>query len=251
MAGRIVPPFEFSGGMTEIEVGGATGRAPKNKLFRASSFIASGIMVQLRCEALSTTADAARPVADIGWQVGSGLHSATVDIGNASTFIVSAAEVVDVSVRMNDEFRINSDGTINPWDETIPYRCFGTAAPATAMSSMPARFSNTVVLPCAAGGQSGAVTVPKWAKWLIVEIGATSEITTDFSLALQNMTIQWGRNEAATSIFGTTHWARHALINVPDWARGVKFSAPAATGTPDGGGAGADRPLNLTWILEL
>jgi len=256
MAGRIVTPssFEFSGGMTEIEKGGATGRAPRNKLFRATNLNQpGGIMIQLRAEPLSRNADVARPIADIGWQVGSGLHEATVDIGNGSTFIVSAAEVVDVSVRMNDEFRVDTDSTTIPWTETIPYRCFGTAAPATAMSSLPARFSNTVVLPCDAGGTSGRVGVPKWAKYLWIEIGSTTEITTDFTLALQNMTINWGRSEVGVgaSIFGTNHWTRNQPVIVPDWARTVSFTAPANTGTPDGGGADADRALDLTWILEV
>lgn len=254
MAGRIVPPFTFSGGMTEIEIGGATGRAPKNKLFRASHLgTPGGVMIQLRAEPIASTSDVARPIADVSWQVGSGIQEATVDIGNGCTFIVSAAEVVDVSVRMNDEYRVLSTGAINPWTSTIPYRCFGTAAPAGAMSSLPARFSNTVDI-LDAGAGSGAVRVPKWAKYLYIDQGATSEVTQSYTGMLLNTTILWGRNEAGTSTFGGTRWSLNVPIPVPDWARSVKFSTPAGANIGDTLGAGggtSDVPISLTWILEL
>jgi hypothetical protein len=166
---------------------------------------------------------------------------------------VSAAEVVDITVRMNDQFKVDSAGAYIPWAETIPYRCYGTASPATAMSSLPARYSNTVDLPDAAG-TSGPVVVPKWAKYLWLAAGATTEITQSYTGALLNTTIKWGRSELGTSIFGSTRWSLNLPILVPDWARCVRFSSPVGANVGDTNGAAggtSDIPLDLTWILEL
>jgi len=233
MAGRIVPPFSFSGGMTEIEIGGLTGRAPKNKLFRASAFHASGIMVQLRAEPLATTSDSARPVAEVEWQVGSGLHSALVDIGLGCSFTVSAAEVVEVSVRMNTEFFA--------WVQTIPYRCFGTAAPATAIGPLPARFSSLVTLPRVAGGSSSLIAVPKWAKRMRLMI---ANLSADDPVLLANTTALWTNNDSgAASVVAAETWNREAPFTVPVDGRRVQFSCPAL--------GGADTDALLTWELEL
>lgn len=238
MAGRIVPPFTFSGGMTEIELGSTSGRAPKNKLFKASHLgVPGGIMVQLRCEPLSTTTAANVPVAEIEWQVGSGLHSAVVDIGLGSTFSVSAAEVLDVSVRINTEYN-----PLNIPTTSIPFRCFGTAAPATATSAVTARFTNLATL-ASGSAESNFIDVPKWAKKLWVQDGNIAAASSN-PLILPNLYADWDTSSAGGGAIGATRlWNAEVPFIVPGNARRVRFYYSAH--------GASDDFLLLNWELEL
>ncbi len=242
MTGRVTDSdLWFSGGMTEIEVGGATGRQPKNQLFRCKRMGGAGMVaVQLHAEALATTADSARPIADITWQVAAGTHKATVDIGVGSTLVLSAAEIVEVTVRMNDQWFWQNSLPV-PWVATIPYRCFGSAAPASGTSTIPARYSNVTSLPREIGGQSSLIPVPAWARRLWIFVAAQNA---DDLAMLANTECLWdNRDSGAASIVDAQTWNREVPFIVPSHARRVQFDVPAL--------GGGDVSVDLIWELEL
>lgn len=240
MTGRVSESnFTFSGGTTEIELGGATGRAPRNRLFRATNRgVPGGMMVQLRSEALANTLDSHRPIADVVWQVGAGIHSATVDIGLGCTFSVAAAEILEVTVRMNTEYDPENVPT-----SSIPFKCFGVAAPSSAQSAVPARFTNQANM---LGGAttSNAIDVPKWARRLWIQ-----EANTGFGFSdpafLPNTTANWddAGPGAGPAIISERAWNAEVPFIVPGNARRVWFYYAAHVVT--------DLSLLLTWELEL
>jgi hypothetical protein len=92
-----------------------------------------------------------RIVADVSWQVGRGTQSATIDVGNGTVFTVSAAEVLDITVRMET-------GTAAAGQSFCTI--FGTAAPCSAISPIPAHSGSS--LSVLAATISAGVVIPPW-----------------------------------------------------------------------------------------
>lgn len=238
MHGRIIEPFHFSGGTTEIQLGGTT-RPVANKLFRASLARPGMVAVQLSCDRLTEVDSSARPVADIFWQVGSGGHEMTVDVGlgrSGTALVLSAAEIVEVTTRIEPIVNLsNSTGNQTLETTSSAFRMNGTAAPAAALAPHPALLTQTATVR-ASGTATSTITIPRWAKrfWLFSDLtGSADEMLT-----------------STTATFLRT--ASGTVTMLQTWQDGIPFRVPGNASVMTLAQVGAtDFDATIIWELEV
>lgn len=223
--------FSFTGGSTIIDLEGDDGGAPRNRIFRAKRRHPGTIAIALSADVITAENRAAPPIADIEWQVGGGLHSATVDIGQGCTFTIGAAEVVDVTARFD------TDGVIGagaPETQSSSYRVFGTAAPGTNQRS--AYRSQRVQVP-AGGNVSNEVAVPGFAHklWCYVTDSTAAGLLT-------NLVAQFQASAGGQAVALEAWLQGEQPFRVPGNAQNVVFSSSAAA---------APFTLTLIWEIDL